>query len=66
MSNWLIKCTEDYLVPVYNVLKKRLVQHTVLHADETTLQVLHEEGDCGQKVGLQKEATECKQKSRKK
>ena len=44
MSNWLIRCAEDYLLPVYNVLKKRLVQHTILHADETTLQVLHEEG----------------------
>ena len=44
MSNWLIKCTEDYLATVYNVLKKRLVQQSVLHADETTLQVLHEEG----------------------
>lgn len=44
MSNWLIKCTEDYLAPVYNVLKVQLLQHTVLHVDETTLQVLHEEG----------------------
>lgn len=44
MSNWLLKCTEDYLTPVYNVLKAQLMQHTVLHADETTLQVLHEEG----------------------
>ena len=44
MSNWLIKCTEDYLAPVYNVLKVQLLQYTVLHADETTLQVLHEEG----------------------
>ena len=44
MSNWLIKCTEDYLTPVYNTLKKQLVQHTVLHGDETTLQVLHEDG----------------------
>ena len=44
MSNWLLKCTEDYLAPVYEVLKRQLVQHSVLHADETTLQVLHEEG----------------------
>lgn len=40
MSNWLIKCCEDYLIPVYDNLKKQLVQHQVLHADETTLQVL--------------------------
>ena len=44
MSNWLLKCTEDQLTPVYNILKAQLTQHTVLHADETTLQVLHEEG----------------------
>lgn len=44
MSNWLIKCTEDYLVPLYDRLRAKLLQHEVLHADETTLQVLHEEG----------------------
>lgn len=44
MSNWLIKCTEDYLVPIYDRLHEQLVQREVLHADETTLQVLHEEG----------------------
>lgn len=44
MSNWLIRCTEDYLIPIYNRLHKQLLQHEVLHADETTLQVLHEEG----------------------
>ena len=44
MSNWLIKCAEEYLTPVYDRLKAQMVQHTVLHVDETTLQVLHEEG----------------------
>jgi transposase len=44
MSNWLIKCTEDYLVPIYDRLHEQILQHGVLHADETTLQVLHEEG----------------------
>lgn len=44
MSNWLIKCTEDYLVPLYDKLHERLKQQEVIHADETTLQVLHEEG----------------------
>jgi len=42
MSNWLIRCTEDWLEPIYNELHKRLLTHEVLHADETTLQVLHE------------------------
>lgn len=44
MSNWLIRCTEDYLLPVYERLHELLIGYEVLHADETTLQVLHEEG----------------------
>lgn len=44
MSNWLLKCTEDYLTPIYDRMHEQLIQHEVLHADETTLQVLHEEG----------------------
>ncbi|GHU40643.1 transposase [Clostridia bacterium] len=42
MSNWLIKATFDWLEPVYDVLKEMLCSCKVLHADETTLQVLHE------------------------
>ena len=44
MSNWLLRCTEDWLSPVYEELHKRLLAHDLLHADETELQVLHEEG----------------------
>lgn len=44
MSNWLLRCAQDYLAPVYNLLHAQLLKHEVLHADETTLQVLHEEG----------------------
>lgn len=40
MSNWVINCSERYLEPIYNVLHEQLCQRTVLHADETTLQVL--------------------------
>lgn len=42
MSNWLIKATFDWLEPIYDVLKEMLCMHKVLHADETSLQVLHE------------------------
>ena len=42
MSNWLIRCAEDWLRPIYGELKKELVKRDVLHADETTVQVLHE------------------------
>ena len=44
MSNWILKTTEDYLAPVYEQLHKELLTREVLHADETTLQVLHEPG----------------------
>ena len=44
MSNWILKATEDYLAPVYEQLHKELLKRDVLHADETTLQVLHELG----------------------
>lgn len=41
MSNWLLKATEDWLQPIYDVLHRKLYQEKVLHGDETTLQVLH-------------------------
>ena len=44
MSNWILKATEEYLVPVYKRLHRELLTRGVLHADETTLQVLHEPG----------------------
>ena len=44
MSNWLLKATEDWLQPIYNRLHELLCAGTVAHADETTLQVLHEPG----------------------
>lgn len=44
MSNWLLKSSADWLEPVYNCMYELLLKETVLHADETTLQVLHEDG----------------------
>ncbi len=48
MSNWLLKSAKDWLVPIYEELHKRLLGHDLLHADETELQVLHEEGRSAQ------------------
>jgi len=42
MSNWLIKSTEDWLIPIYNALKENLLENDVLFSDDTTLQVLKE------------------------
>jgi len=44
MSNWLMWVSAHWLAPIYEQLHKQLVSRQVLHADETTLQVLHEEG----------------------
>ncbi len=44
MSNWVLRAAEDWLSPVYEELHRQLVKRDVLHADETTLQVLREPG----------------------
>lgn len=42
MSNWLVRATNDWLIPIYDRLKTVLLGHQVLHGDETAVQVLHE------------------------
>lgn len=44
MSNWLIYSVEHYLKYIYDKLHQDLLKEDILHADETELQVLHEEG----------------------
>ena len=45
MSNWLIRCSKDWCKPIYDELRKQMLQqHDLLHADETEVQVLHEPG----------------------
>lgn len=44
MANWCIYCAEHYLLPLYEKLHELLLEREVLHADETTCQVLHEKG----------------------
>jgi len=41
MANWMIKGA-DWLGPLYERMREHLLQKDILHADETTLQVLHE------------------------
>lgn len=48
MSNWMIRCSKDWLEPVYAELKKRLLSQEIIHADETKLQVLKEPGKAAQ------------------
>jgi transposase len=44
MANWLIRSSKDWLAPIMDELKRRLLLNKVLHADETTFQVLKEPG----------------------
>ena len=48
MSNWILRASDDWLMPVYEEMHRRLVREDVLHADETTLQVLKEPGKSAQ------------------
>ena len=48
VSNWLLWSAEHLLAPVYDQLHEELLKRDVLHADETTLQVLHEPGKTAQ------------------
>ena len=44
MANWIIRCSDDWLLPVYERMKALLLKSNVLHADETRVQVLKEPG----------------------
>ena len=44
MANWLLNTSEKWLRPIYDALREQLCKEPVLHADETTLQVLKEPG----------------------
>lgn len=44
MANWLIRCAKDWFSPIYTALHKALVGCDILHSDETSIQVLHEDG----------------------
>ena len=44
MANWYIKCAMEYFQPVYDHMHRLLLQRDIIHADETTCQVLREKG----------------------
>ena len=45
MANWVIQCSEVWLKPLYKHMKQRLLEQNVIHADETVVQVLKENGE---------------------
>lgn len=44
MSNWVIRCSEEWLTPVYDRIREKLMECQVLHMDETRIQCNKEEG----------------------
>ncbi|MDK2964699.1 IS66 family transposase [Lacrimispora sp.] len=44
MANWFIYCAEHYFYPIYERMHEYLTKREILHADETTCQVLREDG----------------------
>lgn len=44
MANWIIRCSEEWLSPVYNRIHEKLLSCEVLHMDETRIQCNKEEG----------------------
>jgi transposase len=48
MANWVICAAERWLSPLYDRLHEQLLERDILQADETTVQVLHEDGRAAQ------------------
>lgn len=44
LANWIIRSANDWLVPLWETMKAHLLKQAVVHADETVIQVLKEEG----------------------
>lgn len=44
MANWVVRCSEEWLMPVYDRIHDRLMECQVLHMDETRIQCNKEEG----------------------
>ncbi len=44
LANWIIRPSHEWLEPMYDAMKKHLLTEPLIHADESVLQVLKEEG----------------------
>lgn len=44
MANWAITCSEEYFRPMYDFFHRELLKREFFMADETPVQVLHEDG----------------------
>ena len=44
MSNWIMHAASNWLQPIYDAMKAELQKQDIIHADETSVQVLAEDG----------------------
>jgi transposase len=44
MASWVIRCANDWLKPIYEIMVAGLLKREILHADETVIQTLNEPG----------------------
>lgn len=44
MSNWVVRAGKVYLAPIYQQMKQDILEHPVIHADETPLRVIKPNG----------------------
>ena len=44
MANWIVFVSLHWFVLIYNLLYGELIGNDIIHADETTVQVIHEDG----------------------
>ena len=50
LANWIVRGADRWLRPLYERMHDHLLRQDILHADETTLQVLHEPGRSAESV----------------
>ena len=44
MANWIIQCSQTWLKPVFKHMKQQLLAQDIIHADQTAVQILKEDG----------------------
>lgn len=44
MAHWMIRCSDEWLLPVYHCIREELLKCAIIHMDETRIQVNKEEG----------------------
>ncbi len=44
MAHWVIRCADEWLLPIYNLIHDELLKCEIIHMDETRIQVNKEEG----------------------